>query len=55
LNNWNISLVINMRCMFSNAKSFNQGLNNWDTSSVTNMESMFNNINLSVLPNWYKK
>ena len=41
LNNWDVSIVANMKEMFRNAESFNQPLNNWDVSSVTSMRGMF--------------
>ena len=40
-NNWNVSNVTNMSCMFNNASSFNQSLNDWDVSNVTDMSGMF--------------
>ena len=41
LNNWNVSKVREMNCMFWNAESFNQPLNKWNVSNVTNMDAMF--------------
>ncbi len=45
LNDWDVSKVENMDCMFCMAISFNQLLNDWDVSNVTTMESMFNGAN----------
>ena len=41
LNNWNVSKVEDMECMFANATSFNQPLNNWNVSNVKNICWMF--------------
>tara|TARA_B100000749_G_C18431332_1_gene468087 strand:+ start:1002 stop:1730 length:729 start_codon:yes stop_codon:yes gene_type:complete len=40
---WNVSSVINMKGMFSDASRFSQDISNWDVSNVTNMDSMFFN------------
>ena len=41
IGNWDVSDVINMSGMFSNATTFNQDIGNWNVSKVTNMSSMF--------------
>jgi len=41
LDNWDVSNVTKMSCMFYRARSFNQPLNNWNVSNVTNMSWMF--------------
>jgi surface protein len=41
LNEWDVSNVNNMGCMFRNATSFNQPLNDWDVSNVEDMYCMF--------------
>ncbi len=38
---WDVSGIINMSYLFTEAYSFNQPLDNWDVSSVTNMSDMF--------------
>ena len=43
INNWDVSSVTNMICMFQNATSFNQALDKWNVSNVTNMRWMFRN------------
>ena len=41
LNNWNVSNVTDMWCMFRHATSFNQPLNNWNVSNdVTETEGI---------------
>ncbi len=42
ISSWNTSNVTNMRCMFRNAKAFNQAIN-FDILNVEDMELMFNN------------
>ncbi len=42
ISSWNTSNVTNMRCMFRNAKAFNQTIN-FDILNVEDMELMFNN------------
>ena len=53
LNDWNVSNVTNMRCMFYAASNFNQPLNDWNVSNVTNMDNMlsFSSFN-QLLNNW---
>ncbi|CAC9452951.1 hypothetical protein, partial [uncultured Gammaproteobacteria bacterium] len=41
LTNWDVSYVIDMSGMFSDATAFNQDIDSWDVSNVTNMNSMF--------------
>ena len=41
LEDWDVSKVTNMYCMFQGCKNFNSDLSKWDVSSVRNMESMF--------------
>ena len=41
LDNWDVSSVKDMNCMFYDCSSFNQPLECWDVSSVTNMSFMF--------------
>ena len=41
LNDWDVSKVENMVCMFYGATSFNHPLNEWDVSNVDNMLGMF--------------
>ena len=41
IENWDVSNVTDMYCMFKNAYSFNQPLNNWDVSKVEDMSYMF--------------
>jgi len=49
-----LSLVTDMKYMFSGAKQFNSNINNWDVSSVKDMVSMFSNAILfdQPLDNW---
>ena len=54
LEDWDVSNVRNMRCMFSACKNFNSDLSKWDVSHVENMKHMFYdcyNFN-SDLSNW---
>ena len=54
LEDWDVSNVRNMRCMFSACKNFNSDLSKWDVSHVENMKHMFSyccNFN-SDLSNW---
>jgi len=41
IENWDVSNVENMECMFIHCKTFNKPLNSWNVSNVTNMSSMF--------------
>ncbi|WP_086289084.1 BspA family leucine-rich repeat surface protein [Campylobacter devanensis] len=41
IEDWDVSHVTNMSCMFAGATSFNQPLYNWDVSNVTDMSGMF--------------
>ena len=41
LEDWDVSNVKDMRCMFYNCKYFNSNLSKWDVSNVQNMPSMF--------------
>ena len=34
-NDWNVSNVTDMRCMFNDAESFNQPLNDWNVSNAS--------------------
>ena len=41
LEDWDVSKVTNMYCMFQDCKNFNSDLSKWNVSSVRNMDSMF--------------
>ena len=41
LNDWDVSNVITMRCMFLIVEIFNQLLNDWNVSNVTTMKRIF--------------
>jgi len=41
IEDWDVSNVINMECMFYGANAFNQTIGDWDISNVTNMDCMF--------------
>ena len=41
INNWNVSNVISMRSMFTEAKDFNQNIVRWNVSNVVDMSYMF--------------
>ena len=41
IENWDVSNVENMRCMFEDVESFNQDISNWDVSKVRDMFAMF--------------
>jgi surface protein len=41
INEWNVSNVEDMSCMFKGAIHFNQPLNNWNVSKVIRMDHMF--------------
>ena len=41
LEDWDVSNVKDLRCMFYNCKYFNSNLSKWDVSNVKNMDSMF--------------
>ena len=41
LENWDVSNVKNMNCMFLGCKNFNADLSKWDVSSVGDMDGMF--------------
>ena len=41
LEDWDVSNVKDMRCMFYNCKYFNSNLSKWDVSNVENMNGMF--------------
>ena len=41
LEDWDVSNVKNMECMFWDCKKFNSDLSNWDVSGVKNMAGMF--------------
>jgi len=41
INNWDVSSVKDMRCMFMQNQYFNKPLNNWDVSNVKLFASMF--------------
>jgi surface protein len=43
INSWNTASVTNMRCMFKDARQFNENIGNWNTAAVTNMYQMFSN------------
>ena len=54
LEDWDVSLVKDMSCMFMGCKNFNSDLSNWDVSNVEDMCSMFQNCKTfnSDLSNW---
>ncbi len=41
IENWDVSSVTDMSCMFFEAEKFNQSLKDWDVSNVTDMAYMF--------------
>ena len=41
IENWDVSNVTDMSCMFLCTKFFNQPIGNWDVSNVTDMSGMF--------------
>ena len=41
ITSWDVSKVINMKCLFYQASSFNQDLSSWEVSKVTAMAEMF--------------
>ena len=41
IENWNVSQVTDMNCLFSNSDNFNQNIGGWNVSNVKNMEFMF--------------
>ena len=41
ISDWDVSLVTNMKELFSGKESFNSDISRWDVSNVTNMELMF--------------
>ena len=43
IEDWNVSKVENMACMFEEAEYFNQDISKWDVRNVEDMSSMFNN------------
>ena len=54
LEDWDVSNVKNMECMFCGCKNFNSDLSKWDVSNVENMPGMFEeceNFNCD-LSNW---
>ena len=54
LEDWDVSNVKNMECMFWDCKKFNSDLSNWDVSSVKNMVEMFDGCkSLKQIPSWY--
>ena len=54
LEDWDVSNVKNMECMFCGCKNFNSDLSKWDVSNVENMSSMFEGCEKfnSDLSNW---
>ena len=54
LEDWDVSNVKNMNCMFWGCQTFNSDLSNWDVSNVENMGFMFKNCENfnSDLSNW---
>lgn len=42
IDQWDVSNVTNMDCMFEECEGFNADLSGWDVSKVENMNSMFN-------------
>ena len=54
LENWDVSNVENMECMFWDCKKFNSDLSNWDVSSVKTVVEMFDGCkSLKQIPSWY--
>ena len=43
IEDWDVSHVTNMSCMFSHCFNFNADISEWDVSSVTDMSAMFEN------------
>jgi hypothetical protein len=41
LNNWNVSNVTEMKCMFWNSLNFNQNISCWNISKNTEIHNMF--------------
>ena len=41
LENWDVSKVRNMPCLFMNCRKFNVDLSNWNTSNVRNLSHAF--------------
>ncbi len=41
LDEWNVSSVTNMQCMFQSAVNFDANLSDWNVSNVSNMDHMF--------------
>eukprot|EP00756_Hemistasia_phaeocysticola_P033607 Hpha_TRINITY_DN16474_c0_g3::TRINITY_DN16474_c0_g3_i1::g.160270::m.160270 len=41
IEDWDVSSVTDMCCMFRRASTFNNDISNWDVSSVTDMSDMF--------------
>tara|TARA_B100000795_G_scaffold168644_1_gene127036 strand:+ start:388 stop:675 length:288 start_codon:yes stop_codon:yes gene_type:complete len=41
ISGWDVSLVTDMRGLFSEFATFDEDVTNWDTSSVTDMSRMF--------------
>ena len=41
IENWDVSKVTDMSCMFWCAENFNADISNWDVSNVTDMNGMF--------------
>ena len=54
LEDWDVSLVKDMSCMFMGCKNFNSDLSNWDVSNLEDMYAMFQNCKKfnSDLSNW---
>ena len=55
IDQWNVSNVTNMSCMFAFRTEFNCDLSSWNTSNVKDMSNMFDLCcSLDKLPEWYK-
>jgi surface protein len=54
INEWDTSLITNMRLLFNQQVSFNDDISDWDVSNVTNMQEMFKSANKFNQPigNW---
>ena len=41
MNNWDVSFIEDMSCLFIDLKNFNENIGGWDVSNVRNMSYMF--------------
>ena len=55
LNNWDVSNVKDMGCMFQDCYNFNSDLSKWNVSNGIGMKHMFDGCSsLKQIPSWYK-